>query len=199
MSLHQIKVAREDVLKIVRENKEKHDGILKTAIEGYWIDAESYLKKYEKDVIDSAIKNHKIQLKKLRKEHKAYVKSVKALVKDDLEKVKNRTRDKGFHYWRGPFPEDHGDDYLGTIRRLELCVDPEIELDNNEFDAYIRNKWSWKNSFITSNSAYVSSWATASYCIGNVGVGNDNSYHMLAVSSSYALTGSNSLTALASF
>jgi hypothetical protein len=201
MSLQQIKVARKDVLKIVQENKEKHDGILKTAIEGYWIDAEAYLKKYEKDTIENAIKNHKAQLKKLRKEHKAGIKAVKSYIKDDLEKVKNRTRDKGFNYWRGAYPEDHGDDYLGTIRRLELCVNPEIELDSNEFDAYIRNKWSWKNSFITSNSAYVSSWATASYCIGNSA--RNASY---AVSSSYAnnavwITGSisGSVAALASF
>ena len=68
MSLHQVKVAREEVLKIVRENKEKHDGILKTAIEGYWLDAEAYLKKYEKEEIEKANKNHKAQLKKLRKQ-----------------------------------------------------------------------------------------------------------------------------------
>jgi len=195
MSLQQIKVARKDVLKIVQENKEKHDSILKTAIEGYWIDAEAYLKKYEKDTVENVIKNHKAQLKKLRKEHKAYVKAIKSQVKDDLEKVKNRTRDKGFNYWRGAYPEDHGDDYLGTIRRLELCVEPEIELESNEFDAYIRNKWSWKNSFIASNSAYVSSWATASYCVN--AYQPNASWGVQAVSASYCGTGS--LSALANF
>ena len=88
MSLEQVKVARTDVLKIVQENKEKHDGILKTAIDGYWIDAENFLKKFEKETIEQAIKNHKAQLKNVRKEHKAYVKAIKTKVKEDLEKAR---------------------------------------------------------------------------------------------------------------
>jgi predicted DNA binding CopG/RHH family protein len=197
MSLQEIKVARKDVLKIVQENKEKHDGILKTAIEGYWIDAESYLKKYEKEELEKALKNHKAQLKRCRKEHKEFVKSVKTRIKEDLEKVKSRTRDKGFNYWRGAFPEDHGDDYLGTIRRLELCVEPEIELNNNEFDAYIRNKWTWKESFVTSNRGYVTSCA-AVWVSGSV---LGNAYQSNAISSSYAMpwSGTGSVAALASF
>ncbi len=190
MSLHQIKVAREDVLKIVRENKEKHDGILKTAIEGYWIDAEAHLKKFEKEQVDKINKNHKLQLKSLRKQRKEALKSLKTNIKTDLDKVKDRNREKGFIFWNGTYPEDHGDDYNGTIRRLELCVDNEVELDSEEFDSYIRNKWTWKKSFLTCNSAYVNSWATSSYSIAS----HNPSY---AVSASYAITGS--CLALANF
>ena len=57
MSLQEVKVAREEVLKIVQENKDKHDGILKTAIEGYWLDAESFLKKNEKDQVEQINKS----------------------------------------------------------------------------------------------------------------------------------------------
>lgn len=56
MSLQKIKVSREEVLKIVQENKQKHDDVLKTAIEGYWIDAETYLKKYEKEQLETIAK-----------------------------------------------------------------------------------------------------------------------------------------------
>lgn len=166
MSLQEIKVSRENVLTIVRENKEKHDGILKTAIEGYWIEAESYLKKYDKEQVEQINKSHKLQLKTLRKQRKESLKALKTRIKEDLERVKDRSREKGFNYWRGKYPEDHSDDYLGTIRRLELCVDPEVKLDTNEFDSYIRNKWAWKDSFVTSNRGYVTSWATASYSLG---------------------------------
>lgn len=206
MSLQEVKVSREDVLQIVRENKEKHDGILKTAIEGYWLDAESYLKKFEKEETEKCNKNHKLQLKNLRKQRKEYLKALKTRVKDDLEQVKARDRNKSFNYWRGPFPEDHSDDYLGTIRRLELCVDGEVKLDSHEFDAYIRNKWAWKDSFVNSNRGYVTSWAaTSSYCLAN------NSWPSYAVSASwsscsYAISGSNqslygtgSLMALSTF
>jgi hypothetical protein len=158
MSLQEIKVSREEVLKIVKENKEKHDLILMGAIEGYWLNAEEYLKKYEKDQLDAINKNHKEQLKRLRKARKDAVKTLKTNIKTDLEKVKEKDRSKGFNFWKGQYPEDHGDDYLGTIRRLELCVDKDVELESNEFDAYIRNKWSWRDAFITSNSGYVTSY-----------------------------------------
>lgn len=198
MSLHQVKVAREEVLKIVRENKEKHDGILQTAIEGYWLDAEAYLKKYEKEEIEKANKNHKAQLKNLRKQRKDFIKSVKKRVAEDLARVEKRDREKGFNCWNKPYPEDHGDDYLGTIRRLELCVEPKVELDTNEFDAYIRNKWAWKDQFLANNRGYVTSYAlTSSYCIAN------NSWPSYAISASWSsgscLLGTGSLNALASF
>jgi hypothetical protein len=181
MSLSQIKVSREDVLKIVKENKEKHDSILTGAIEGYWLDAESYLKQFEKDQIEQINKSHKDQLKKLRKIRKDTLKSLKANIKHDLELVKNKDKTKGFNYWRNKYPEDHGDDYLGTIRRLELCVDNVIELETNEFDSYIRNKWEWRDSFLTSNWGYARSYFTTGSC----GIGT--SY---PVSASYACSSS---------
>ena len=194
MSLQEVKVSREEVLNIVKENKEKHDGILKTAIEGYWLDAESFLKKNEKEQVEQINKTHKQQLKTLRKNRKEYLKSVKSRTKEDLDRVKDRTRDKGFNYWNKPYPEDHGDDYLGTIRRLELCVDGEVKLDSHEFDAYIRNKWAWKDSFLNSNRGYVTSWAaTSSYCLANnvwPSYATSASWASCSVSSSYAISGS---------
>lgn len=166
MSLQEIKVSREEVLKIVQENKEKHDLILKDAIEGYWLNAETFLKKNEKEQLDQFNKSHREQLKKLRKERKERIKFVKDKTKKDLENVTNKNREDGFIYWMGKFPEDHGDDYSGTIRRLELSVDNELELNSNEFDSYIRNKWSWKDSFLSCNSGYVTS-----YVSGNIGLG----------------------------
>jgi hypothetical protein len=197
MSLHQIKVSREEVLKIVKENKEKHDNILKGAIEGYWLDAESYLKKYEKEEVERINKNHRDQLKKMRKERKAALKLLKERIKSDMGVVKAKDRTKGFCFWRQPYPEDHGDDYLGTIRRLELCVEGEVELDSNEFDSYIRNKWTWKDSFINSNRGYVTSYycGTGSYAL-NAGYAVTSSWACQSISGSWA---SSSLSSLISF
>lgn len=175
MSLQKIKVSRERVLKIVQENKEKHDQILKGAIEGYWLDAETFLKKHEKDQIEIINKNHREQLKRMRKARKESLKALKVNVKHDLDLVKAKNRDKGFVFWGGKYPEDHGDDYLGTIRRLELSVDEQLELESNEFDSYIRNKWTWRDQFLTSNRGYVASYycgtgsyaLTASYALGS--------------------------------
>ena len=185
MSLQKIKVSREEVLKIVQENKQKHDDVLKTAIEGYWIDAEAYLKKYEKEQLETIAKNHKEQLKRLRKSRKEAIKALKANVKTDLERVKGKNRDKGFNFWNGRYPEDHGDDYIGTIRRLELCVEKEIELEHNEFDSYIRNKWAWRDSFLSSNTSYVNSYR---------GYGISGSWASSSLSASYACTSSYALS-----
>jgi len=163
MSLQQIKVAREEILSIVKENKKKHDDILKDSIEGYWLEAEKTLKRYEKDTLYHAEKNHKEQLKKMRKSLRDKKKEVREQVKKELEFVEKRKKDAAFVYMRNKYPENHSDDYIGTIRRLELCVDKEVELDVVEFDKYVRNKWEWRDSFITSNSGYVTSLWGASY------------------------------------
>jgi len=155
MSLQEIKVEREEILKIVKDNKEKHDNILTNAIDGYWLDAETKLKKYEKDSISDVEKNHKVQLKNMRKSLRNFKKTIKEQVKKELLMVSEKNKDGAFVYMKSKYPEDHSDDYIGTIRRLELSVDKEIELDNTEFDKYIRNKWEWRDSFISSNTGYI--------------------------------------------
>lgn len=185
MSLQQIKVSREEILSIVKENKEKHDRILKDAIEGYWVEAGKYLKKYEKDNLAALDKNHKDQLKRMRKQLRDQKKAIKEQVKTELGFVQEKKKDAPWSYMRNKYPENHEDDYIGTIRRLELCVEPQVELDVLEFDKYVRNKWEWKNAFITTNSAYCNSYynspLTASWSQG------------VAISASYAITGSNTL------
>jgi hypothetical protein len=153
MSLQKVKVSKAQVLDIVRENKEKHDQLLKEAIEGYWIAAEEELKKLEKESLATYERAHREQLKKIRKQYKEQVKGLKEQVKKELALVAKRERN-GYSYFRKPYPEDHGDDYEGTIRRLELLVDDNVELDTHEFDSYVRNKWDWKDSFLANNLAY---------------------------------------------
>lgn len=163
MSLQVIKVSKDEILKIVKENKNKHDGLLKEAVDGYWVDAEKYLKAKEKETLDSITKNHREQLKKLRKVRSEAIKTLKANMKADLELVKEQKKNGKFVYWQGKYPEDHSDDYEGTIRRLELSVEPNIELTSDEFDSYIRNKWHWREEFLALNSPYVTSYRTLSH------------------------------------
>jgi len=184
MSLQEIKVSREEVLKIVNQNKEKHDQILKDAIEGYWMEAEAYLKKNEKIELDAIAKEHRQELKELRKERKEAIKTLRENTKADLEKVKLRDKSKGFNYWIKKYPEDHGDDYIGTIRRLELCVDNELELNSNEFDSYIRNKWTWKDAFISSNTGYVSAYNANYVCTSSCATIGKQSLYTTAISGS---------------
>lgn len=151
MSLQKITVSKSELLDIVKENKQKHDEIYDAAEKGYWLDAEEYLKKYLKD-----------QLAHLQKNHRRQVKDLKKQISKELKAVEQKKKE-GYSYMRKPFPENHADDYEGTIKRLELSVDHNIELDTYEFDSYVRNKWQWRNSFLSTNSSYA---VTGSYSLG---------------------------------
>ena len=142
MSLSKINVSKKELLTIVVENKKKHDEIYEAAEKGYWLEAKEYLEKYQKD-----------QLTQMKKNYLKTCKDLKKQVNKELNMVEQKKKD-GYFYMRKPFPENHSDDYQGTIRRLELSVDPEIELVDSEFDCYVRNKWQWRSSFLATNSSY---------------------------------------------
>lgn len=154
MSLQKIKVSKAELLTIVKENKKKHDEIYEAAEAGYWLEAEEYLKKYQKE-----------QLATMKKNYRKSVKDLKKQVAKELRMVDQKKKG-GYYYMNKPFPETHTDDYEGTIRRLELSVDPEIELVSDEFDCFVRNKWTWRQSFLSTNSSYANNYAvSASYSL----------------------------------
>jgi hypothetical protein len=153
MSLQEIEVNRKEVLEIVKVNKQKHDKILADAVEGYWLNADKTLKEYKED-----------RLKELKKYYQKNVKDLKKQIRDDLELVAKRKKNGPFTHLRKVFPEDHSDDYNSVIRKLELCVEDTIELVGNEFDQYVRNKWAWRDSFLTTNCDYA---ITGAYAISS--------------------------------
>ena len=56
----------------------------------------------------------------------------------------------GFNY-----PVSYENEYDKVIRMLQLTSDKEISLDFNQFDAFVRNEWNWKNTFLSSNTSYI--------------------------------------------
>jgi len=143
MSLQQVEVKREEVLTIVKNNKQKHDKILADAIERYWLSSEKTLR------------NLKIEkLKQLKKQYQKSVKDFKKQINKDLDLVSKRNKSVGFFHLTSQYPEDHTEDYNSVIKKLELCVGDTVELDSDEFDQYIRNMWEWRNSFLSINTSY---------------------------------------------
>lgn len=56
-------------------------------------------------------------------------------------------------------PQSHVDQYAEAIEMLEFSVDEHINLDDESFRAYVKNQWSWSNSFeqtFFGNKAYIS-------------------------------------------
>ena len=142
MNLSNLKVSTETLLGIVKENKEKHDQIYEAAEKGYWLEAENYLKEYQKEMLNTYKKQYLKDVKELKKQ-----------VTKELKAVEEKKR-TGYLYLRKPFPENHSDDYECVIKKLEMATEPRIELYPNEFDSYVRNKWDWRKSFLATNTSY---------------------------------------------
>jgi len=60
-------------------------------------------------------------------------------------------------------PKNQTKCYDRVIRMLELCVDKTVELDHQEAENYIFDRWDWTNQFETLSSGYA---ATASFYVG---------------------------------
>ncbi len=145
MSLHQIKVNTKSTLDIVKQNKEKHDVILSEAISGFWNESQKSLKR-----------NREETLKQMKQQYQKSVKSFKKQIALEMDAVAKKNKNYSFQYMKNRYPEDHTDDYNGVIRKLELTVGDTVELDNTEFEQYVRNRWSWRTSFLATNSSYIS-------------------------------------------
>jgi hypothetical protein len=52
-------------------------------------------------------------------------------------------------------PEDHTKDYDDAIAMMQWSQDSEIELTQSQFRQYVQDDWGWKDSWITSNTAYI--------------------------------------------
>jgi hypothetical protein len=51
-------------------------------------------------------------------------------------------------------PNSYEASYKRAVRMLELSIEDVIEIEEDVFNQLVLDEWSWKNSFITSNSLY---------------------------------------------
>jgi len=80
---------------------------------------------------------------------------------EEIEKLLQKAKDSKIgesipRYIQLPEPDNHTDDYDRIISMLEMSVEGEIELNNVEFDSYVRDKWSWSHESLTKNMYYLS-------------------------------------------
>ena len=58
-------------------------------------------------------------------------------------------------------PTNNLEEYDAAIEMLKLTTDATIKLTQEQFNCYMRDKWSWKSSFLTTNSLYSSTAANS--------------------------------------
>jgi hypothetical protein len=53
-----------------------------------------------------------------------------------------------------PAPQDHTADYDRVIRMLEMSVDSEIQIEEDQFQMYVMDDWTWKRAFMENSTMY---------------------------------------------
>ena len=82
-----------------------------------------------------------------------YWQTAETVLTDKLEKVKNKEQIDS--YLGLNYPVTYENDYNRAIQMLQLTSDDKVDLDFVQFDSYVRNQWTWKSSFLNSNSTYI--------------------------------------------
>lgn len=125
--MNAIKMNREELLKIVRANKEKHEAAFIESVADHAV-----------AMIVIAEKNKKVAL--------ANLKLVKA---GKHEKLASTTG------WLQA-PKSFAPEYARAIRMLELSVDEVIEVEEDVFNQLVLDEWSWKQNFVGTQALYKS-------------------------------------------
>jgi hypothetical protein len=53
-----------------------------------------------------------------------------------------------------PKPENHVEDYDRAIANLEWSIHDTVELSQQDFDQFVRDRWSWSQRFSTLSATY---------------------------------------------
>lgn len=109
--------------------------------------------KYKKsELVDIIQKNRTKHADEYTKARGGYQSKLVEFLENALAKAK-----KGGSITRVPFspPKKYLDDYDRALKQLEMCVEDEIELNDQEFAQLVMDEWAWKREFTMSNMAYL--------------------------------------------
>lgn len=120
--MNSVKVKREELLAMLRTNRDGHRDLFLKAQNGY---------------------------------RKAVVETLDKALKDAREGVAYLT------YVALTAPEDHTEDYDTVISMLAMSVDDTIEIEQHDFQCYVRDKWTWAAHANFLNSTYASGGTVA--------------------------------------
>jgi len=84
-----------------------------------------------------------------------YWKKCKAVMEKAAERLetKNPKWQDGM-YSVNALPADHSQDYDRAICMLEMTVTENIEIKRQDFESYVMNRWSWRDTFLSIHTSY---------------------------------------------
>lgn len=131
-----VKVNRQKILDIIRENRSNHEKEYRKACEVYWDDTRNDITSIQKKINELLAQ--------------------KATTISDLVSLNSKVYSISKEIMNIRIPEQHLDDYDRVIRMLELSVDEDISLNENQFENYVQDKWDWSHSFLSNTLSYSS-------------------------------------------
>jgi len=108
------------------------------------------------EVISSRLKeNLKKHREQFEKACDGYQKTMEKWLAQRMEEVR-AGETPSLHFGHSQ-PIDMTKTYETVIDMLTVCVETEIELDQQQFRAYMRDEWDWSGNVFATNSAYIAS------------------------------------------
>jgi len=153
-------VQKTKLLATLEANRNKHDSIYAASVSGYWLEAQQVLEQKKTEFSDAT--------KKLEGAFSRQKDEIQTFITDQNKDKIGGSFSLGLNFnssWPLRFPENHTEDYNRVIDMLNFSVADKVELSAQDFNAYVRNDWSWRSSFLASNAGYVSRALTGSYVL----------------------------------
>ena len=84
-----------------------------------------------------------------------YLKVSVMSLEDKLSKIIRGETASDYRWSLDAPPEDHTGDYEDVIAMMQWSTSDTIELTQTQFKQYVQDDWGWKDSWVTSNTAYL--------------------------------------------
>ena len=139
------KVDRKRLLETLIKNKEAHIQEYQKALAGY--------AQMAQQKADEAFQNAEKQLEKAKQ------KFVENIAKFDIDKPDSSKNISctllDSVYLDLPVPKNFADAYDTAITQMDWETEDTVEITTAEIECFIRDRWTWSDSFVTSNSMYL--------------------------------------------
>ncbi len=155
-----LSIDRAALLNCIKDNKEKHDLLYEASIQAHKQCVYEYVEK-SKDYMKESSKIYNNFAKKVDADFQSWDSKSTYLVKFPEHK------DLPTKACPPAFPVSYESEYNAAIKRIELSVHDNFQLDESEFQKFIMNNWSWKTQFL----GYCNTMITGSIYNSSVGTG----------------------------
>lgn len=132
--MKEVNVRKDDLLEVLKENREKHYDLYEKALKGY------------KDKVREELND---ALERARERVDEYLTKVEAGQVLDISLYVGPRANL-------PMPKEHTEDYDRAIKMVEMSVDDTLELTEVEFAELVMDDWGWKSQFIQTSTSYTS-------------------------------------------